>query len=70
MSGNMGRISLRSNRLWLLGVRVLSLIAFAIVVRLDNKSRKVSTIFAIICSRAWNSIVVLLLSLIIGSTEN
>jgi hypothetical protein len=66
----MGRVSLRSNRLWLLSVRVLSLIAFAIVMGLDHKSWKMSSILGVISSRPWDSIVVLFLSLIIGSTKN
>jgi hypothetical protein len=70
MSGDLGKVSLGSNWLWLLSVRVLSLVAFAIIMRLNHKAWKVSSVLGVISSWTWDSIVVLLLSLVISSTKN
>lgn len=70
MSGHVRRISLGTNWFWLFSVGVLSLIAFAVIVGLDHKAWQVMLILAVVCSRSWDSIVVLLLTLVVGSTEN
>lgn len=70
MSGHMRRISLGTNWFWLLSVGVLSLIAFAVIVGLDHKSWQVMLVLAVVGARSWDSIVVLLLALVVGTTEN
>jgi hypothetical protein len=70
MSGYMRGISLGPNWFWLFSVGVLSLIASTVIVRLDNKSWQVMHILAVVGSRSWDSIVVLLLALVVSSSEN